>query len=71
MNAPLVVRALPVQLWPYLPLAERAWALRENVTAYDASYVALAELLATSLITLDARLGRADGPRCPVLLPPS
>ncbi len=64
------LRALPVQAWPYLPLAERVWALRENVTAYDASYVALAELLATSLITLDARLGRANGPRCPVLTPP-
>ena len=64
------LRALPVQLWPYLPLAERVWALRENVTAYDASYIALAELLATSLITLDTRLGRANGPRCPVLTPP-
>ena len=64
------LRALPVQLWPYLPLAERVWALRENVTAYDASYVALAELLATSLITLDTRLGRTEGPRCPILTPP-
>jgi predicted nucleic acid-binding protein len=45
------LHALPVQLWPYLPLAERVWALRGNVTAYYASYVALAELLATSLIT--------------------
>ena len=65
------LRDLPVQLWPYLPLAERAWALRENATAYDASYIALAELLGTSLVTLDTRLARSSGARCPVLAPPA
>jgi predicted nucleic acid-binding protein len=64
------LQALPVQLWPYLPLAERAWGLPAKVTAHDACYVTLAELLATSLVTLDARLGRANGPRCPILVPP-
>ncbi len=59
--------ALPIELWPYAPLAERAWELRRNVTIYDAAYVALAELLAAAVVTLDARLARAPGPRCPVL----
>lgn len=58
--------ALPVELWPYAPLAERAWELRADLTAYNAAYVALAELLHAPLVTLDARLARATGPRCPV-----
>lgn len=58
--------ALPVALCPYAALAERAWALRANLTIYDAAYVALAELLGTRLVTLDARLSRASGPRCPI-----
>ncbi|MDP9394884.1 MAG: type II toxin-antitoxin system VapC family toxin [Actinomycetota bacterium] len=62
--------ALPIELWPYEPLAERAWALRDNVTVYDAVYVALAELLTAPLLTLDERLSRATGPRCRVLTPP-
>ncbi len=41
------------------PLAERAWDLRDNVSFYDALYVALAEALHCPLITADARLGRA------------
>jgi predicted nucleic acid-binding protein len=58
--------ALPLDLWPYAPLAERVWELRENLTSYDASYVALAELLDAALITLDVRLANAPGPRCPI-----
>jgi len=64
------LQSLPLQLWPYLPLACRAWELRETLTAYDASYVALAERLDGSLVTLDARLGRANGPHCQILTPP-
>lgn len=63
--------ALPIQLWPYSALAERAWQLRANVTNYDAAYVALAEHLGTSVVTLDGRLTRATGIRCAVHLPPS
>lgn len=63
------LQSLPVQLWPYAPLADRAWELRESLTTYDASYVALAERLDTGLVTLDARLARAHGPRCPILTP--
>jgi predicted nucleic acid-binding protein len=61
-HADLIV--LPVELWPYAPLAERVWELRENITSYDASYVALAELLDTTLVTIDGRLAKAPGPRC-------
>ncbi len=47
-------------------LLGRVWELRENLSAYDASYVALAEALGCELVTADARLARAPGPRCPV-----
>lgn len=60
---------LAIETWPYDLLAERAWQLRANLSIYDASYVALAELLGTALITLDARIGRAPGLRCTVLTP--
>jgi predicted nucleic acid-binding protein len=49
----------PLIRYPHYPLLGRIWQLRANVTPYDASYVALAELLAVPLLTLDARLGRA------------
>ena len=58
--------AMPIALWPYEVLAERSWELRHTLTAYDAAYVALAELLETSLVTLDRRLAGAPGPRCPI-----
>jgi predicted nucleic acid-binding protein len=47
-------------------LLGRIWELRENLTAYDATYVALAEALACSLVTGDARLARAPGLFCPL-----
>jgi predicted nucleic acid-binding protein len=56
--------ALRVELFPYAPLAQRCWQLRENVTTYDAVYVALAEQLDVPLATLDQRLAAATGPRC-------
>jgi len=59
--------ALPLHLWPYSTLAERAWALRDVLTVYDAAYVALAELLGVALVTLDARLARAPGLQCSVV----
>jgi predicted nucleic acid-binding protein len=61
--------ALPLQLWPYAAVSERAWELRGSLTIYDASYVALAELLNGSVVTVDGRLAGANGPRCPVLTP--
>jgi predicted nucleic acid-binding protein len=61
---------LPVEHWPYDVLAGRAWALRANLSSYDASYVALAELLDVPLVTLDRRISRAPGVRCTVATPP-
>lgn len=62
--------ALPLQLWPYAALSERAWELRGSLSIFDASYVALAERLNASLVTLDVRLAGANGQRCPILTPP-
>lgn len=47
-------------------LLRRVWELRQNLSAYDATYVALAEALDCPLVTADARLSRAPGPRCPI-----
>ena len=55
---------LRIELFPFVPFARRVWALRDNVSTYDAWYVALAEALDVPLATLDARLGRAPGCRC-------
>ena len=51
-------------------LSERVWALRHNLSAYDASYVALAEALDCALLTADAGLAGAPGPACPITLVP-
>lgn len=45
---------------------ERVWELRDNVSAYDAAYVSLAEALGCPLITCDSRLARAPGVACPI-----
>ena len=50
----------------HLPLLPRIWDLRDNLTPYDAAYVALAEALDAVLVTADRRLGRAPGPRCAI-----
>ncbi|MGI8592887.1 MAG: type II toxin-antitoxin system VapC family toxin [Solirubrobacteraceae bacterium] len=55
---------LPLARVPTLGLVRRAFALRANVTAYDACYVALAEALGWPLCTADRRLAQAPGPRC-------
>ena len=47
-------------------LLARIWALRDNLTAYDATYVALAEALECKLVTADARLAQAPGPTCSI-----
>ncbi len=60
---------LRLALFPYSPLGPRVWELRDNVTAYDAWYVALAEHLDAPLVTLDARLSRAPGCRCRFVTP--
>jgi predicted nucleic acid-binding protein len=60
--------ALPVARVPAAALMMRAYELRANVTAYDASYIALAEGLNCALLTADARLARAPTIRCKVEL---
>lgn len=57
---------VPADRYPVLPFMPRAYELRSNVSPYDATYVALAEQLAWVLITADARLARAYGPRCSI-----
>ena len=59
---------LAISRYPTLPLMLRAFELRANVTAYDASYVALAELLGCELLTGDRRLTSAPGPSCAIRL---
>jgi predicted nucleic acid-binding protein len=62
------LRALDLERHSHEPLLERVWALRDNVTAYDAVYVALAEALDAPLLTCDGRLARAPGLRARVEL---
>ena len=58
----------PIQRFPHVPLVPRVWQLRENLTAYDAAYVALAEALGTDLLTVDRGIGGAPGIRCRVVV---
>jgi predicted nucleic acid-binding protein len=60
---------LAVEFWPYELLASRAWNHRQNLSIYDASYVALAEMLQTALVTLDRAIAGAPGLTCTVLAP--
>jgi predicted nucleic acid-binding protein len=62
--------ALDVNRYPHDPMWERIWELRENLTAYDAAYVALAEALGAPLLTGDARIANAPGHRARVELLP-
>ena len=61
---------LRVDLFPYEPHAGRVWKLRDNLSPYDAWYVALAEVLDLPLVTLDRRVASASGPQCAFRLPP-
>lgn len=58
----------PIDRHAHGPLAWRAWELRANLTPYDASYVALAEMLGSALLTVDRRLARAPMIRCAIEL---
>ena len=60
--------AFPAVRYPARPLLGRVYELRFNVTPCDAVYVALAEVLGYDLLTADARLARATGPRCEIRL---
>lgn len=60
------LRQLQFERVPTLRMMRRAFELRANVSAYDACYVALAEVLECELVTADGRLARAPGPRCAI-----
>jgi predicted nucleic acid-binding protein len=49
---------------PYRDIARRMWELRDNLSAYDAAYVAVAELFDLPLLTFDHRIRRSPGPTC-------
>lgn len=55
---------LPLTVYATAPLLRRAWELRDNATAYDACYVALAEALGCALLTADQRLANSTRVRC-------
>jgi predicted nucleic acid-binding protein len=57
---------IPLQRAPHIRLLPRVWDLRDNLTAYDAAYVALAEALDATLLTADGALARAPGVQCEV-----
>jgi predicted nucleic acid-binding protein len=63
-------RRLGMTRYPAHSLLDRIWELRDNLSAYDATYVALAELLDCSLLTADSRLGRAPGIGCAITVVP-
>jgi predicted nucleic acid-binding protein len=52
---------LPITRYPHVDLLPRIWELRHNLTAYDAAYLALAEVLRAPLLTRDAGLARVRG----------
>jgi predicted nucleic acid-binding protein len=56
----------PIARYPHDVFLSRIWALRNNVTAYDAAYLALAEALPAPLVTCDRRLAAATGHRARV-----
>jgi predicted nucleic acid-binding protein len=59
----------PGERFPHTRLLDRAWELRDTVRGWDAMYVALAEALGATLLTLDERLASAPGPRCRIVNP--
>lgn len=60
------LRDLPLQRVEHARLLARCWELRDNLTIYDAAYVALAEALGVTLLTGDQRLARSAGPQCTI-----
>jgi predicted nucleic acid-binding protein len=57
---------LRITRYPHTLMLDRMWELRENLTAYDAAFVALAEALDAPLVTTDARLAASPGHRATI-----
>ena len=66
---PTLMRGLRIRKYGHDSLIDGIWALRDNVTAYDAAYVTLAQLLKATLVTRDTRLARAPGLDVKVTVP--
>jgi predicted nucleic acid-binding protein len=60
---------LDIEYWPYHAVAARCWELRDNLTIYDAAFVAMAEATQSPLYTLDQRMIAASGPTCQFVTP--
>jgi predicted nucleic acid-binding protein len=62
------LRSLRMDRVSHVPLIDRCWELRDNLTVYDGAYVALAETIESTLLTADRRIAGAPGVRCPIEL---
>lgn len=58
--------AFPIRVFPTAHLLRRVWELRQNMTAYNGCYIALAEAVDSPLVTADRRLANAPGSRCEI-----
>ncbi|APU14220.1 MULTISPECIES: type II toxin-antitoxin system VapC family toxin [Actinoalloteichus] len=65
------VSEAPIARVPLKPLVARAWNLRHSVSAYDALYIALAEVFDVPLLTCDAKLARSNGHNAKIELFPN
>ena len=64
-----LLRALPIRFYRHASLLAGGWSLRQNLTAYDAAYVALARILGATVVTPDLKLAGAPGLDVPVKVP--
>lgn len=64
-----ILQEMPIDRRQVDPLLPRIWSLRDNLTAYDAAYVALAEALGCALLTFDERIAGAPGLRAEIVRP--
>lgn len=60
------LRVLPIRRITHYPFIDRCWELRNNLTPYDAAYIAIAEVFDIPLLTADRRLANSPGIRCKV-----
>lgn len=67
-DAPGDLRDLHLHRYPHEPLLDRIWELRDNLTASDAAFVCLAEVLDAPLLTRDRRLDSSSGHRATIEL---
>jgi len=66
LRALLLLGRMNLRRYEHAPLLPRIWELRHNMWPYDACYVALAESLNATLVTIDRKFGRVPGIRCTI-----